>query len=397
MMKFAKKRIFIANTESEAVRMARESLGSNAVIISSRRIKKGGFLGLFAKKMVEVTAGVPVEEEKKRRIDFDILAQLLSRRHTEESAAPEKDGNTQSSDIAVQIQEMKNMIATFIEHTLPSKNGDMFFSTLPQSLKGLYNKMIENEVNEDIVKGIFSEFLKEIPKEEDLEDKEEVVNKLLEHVSRKIPVSGPIVVDSGKTPMVVVMVGPTGVGKTTTIAKLAAIYTLYERKDVALITADTYRVAAVEQLKTYGKIIGIPVEVVFTPQEIRQAVEEHMDADLILVDTAGRSQHDEMKMSELKAYIEGAEPTETHLVLSATTKYKDLEDAVERFSCVPLDKFVFTKLDETTTFGNILNIVVKYRYPLSYITNGQNVPNDIEVADSMKIARGLLGMEVFYD
>ncbi len=395
MMKFAKKRIFIANTESEAVRMAKESLGSKAVIISSRKIKKGGFLGLFAKRMVEVTAGVPVEEEKKKGVDFDILAQLIARRKAEADLVP-GNGSAQNNDLALQIQEMKDMIATFIEHSLPSKGGDMFFNTLPQSLKGLYSKMLENEVNEETVREIFGEFLKEIPKDDKLEDRDEIINKLLEHVSKRIPVSGPIEVNESKVPMVVVMVGPTGVGKTTTIAKLAAIYTLYERKDVALVTADTYRIAAVEQLKTYGKIIGIPVEVVFTPQEIRQAVEEHMDADLILIDTAGRSQHDEMKMSELKAYIEGAEPTETHLVLSATTKYKDLEDAVERFSCVPLDKFVFTKLDETTTFGNILNIVVKYKYPLSYITNGQNVPNDIEVADSMKIARGLLGMEVFH-
>jgi len=189
---------------------------------------------------------------------------------------------------------------------------------------------------------------------------------------------------------VVAFVGPTGVGKTTTIAKLAAIFALFEERKVALVTADTYRIAAVEQLKTYAKIIGIPIEVVFTPQEIRRAIERHLDAELILIDTAGRSHYDNMKMSELKSYIESSSPDEVHIVLSLNTKYRDLEEIIKRFGCIPLHKMVLTKLDETATFGNILNLARDFSIPISYVTNGQDVPKDIEVADPSKLAEVIL-------
>ena len=189
----------------------------------------------------------------------------------------------------------------------------------------------------------------------------------------------------------VMFIGPTGVGKTTTIAKLAAIYSLWERKKVLMLTADTYRIAAVEQLRTYARILGVPFEVVFSPQEIPEALAKHGDPDLVLLDTAGRSQRDARRMEELQALYRVFRPDAVHLVVSANMKYRDILDVVDRMGVVPVSCLLFTKLDETLTYGNILNAVLDFKKPLSFITTGQDVPNDIEVAEPDRIARLVAG------
>ncbi len=389
-MRIVKRRTFVAPTEAEAIKKAKDELGSDVVILGTRHFKKGGFLGLFAKKYVEVVVGIP---ERKRESDsrLELITRLLSEKRNISSpqiAGERKKEPTTNTDrieaLERDIKEVKELIGTFLgklseievaERTIPGRGGE--------ERGRLYEFLMDQEIKEKYVEDILRIFMDREAYAKGLpwKDLRKEVAKVL---SEFIKVS-PIALKETGT-QVVVFIGPTGVGKTTTIAKLAAIFALFEERKVALVTADTYRIAAVEQLKTYAKIIGIPIEVVFTPQEMRRAIERHLDAEVILIDTAGRSHYDSMRMSELKSYVEASFPDEVHLVLSLNTKYKDLEEIVKRFSCVPLGKMVLTKLDETSTFGNIFNLVRDFSLPISYITNGQDVPKDIEVADSLKLA-----------
>jgi flagellar biosynthesis protein FlhF len=183
------------------------------------------------------------------------------------------------------------------------------------------------------------------------------------------------------------------VGKTTTIAKLAANYRLREKRRVGLITVDTYRVAAVEQLRTYADIIDLPMEVVATPREMREAVARLNHLDLVLMDTAGRSPRDEVKIQELKSMLAEATPDEVHLVLSSTAGAKGLVGAAERFAEVGTTALLLTKLDEATSFGHLISLVQQCRLPVSYLTDGQNVPDDIQTAECRQLARLMLGIE----
>lgn len=203
-------------------------------------------------------------------------------------------------------------------------------------------------------------------------------------ISRRVAVAGPITVTPGQL-KTVALIGPTGVGKTTTIAKLAAHFALLESKRVALLTVDTYRIAAVEQLKTYSQIIGIPIRIAYSPAEVEPLVRQFIGYDLLLVDTAGRSQKHQAQLSELKLLTDSI-ACETHLVLSASTKEADMLDVTQRFSAVHVDRLIFSKLDETYTYGTLLAAAATTGIPLSYFTTGQRVPEDIEIADSRRLA-----------
>ena len=159
---------------------------------------------------------------------------------------------------------------------------------------------------------------------------------------------------------------------------------------MALITADTYRISAVEQLKTYSDIIGLPLEIVYSPVELRNAIRKFRTKGLILIDTAGRSQHNDFQMQELVELLAVEPSIEKHLVLSATTKEKDAMDVMDRFAPVKPDRLLFTKTDETETFGTVINLISNRRTPVSYLTNGQSVPDDIEAAGAETLARLLL-------
>jgi flagellar biosynthesis protein FlhF len=212
-------------------------------------------------------------------------------------------------------------------------------------------------------------------------------------IESEICVTGPINVTPGLR-RIVALVGPTGVGKTTTIAKLAANFRLREKRRVGLITVDTYRIAAVEQLRTYADIIDLPMEVVSTPKEMRAAVARLSNLDLILIDTAGRSPRDEVRIQELKSLLAEASADEVHLVLSSIGSATNLAKTAERFAEVGTTALLLTKLDESAGLGNLLPLLRASKLPLSYVTNGQNVPDDIQAADQRRLARMVLGMEV---
>lgn len=212
---------------------------------------------------------------------------------------------------------------------------------------------------------------------------------LEKYIRKAIRVANGITLYSNR-PKVVALIGPTGVGKTTTLAKIAARFVLEQGARVALITADTYRISAVEQLKTYSDILGLPLEIVYNPDALKRAIEKHKDKQLILIDTAGRSQYNEYQMKELSGLLNIDADIEKHLVMSATTKTSDGIELLENFSICQPDRVIFTKVDETGTHGIILNILHRRKVALSYVTNGQSVPDDIEPASVERLAELLL-------
>jgi flagellar biosynthesis protein FlhF len=205
-----------------------------------------------------------------------------------------------------------------------------------------------------------------------------------------LPTSGAIRRQKTGSPHVVALIGPTGVGKTTTVAKLAANLKLREKHRVGLITLDTYRIAAVDQLKRYADILGSPLRVVSGVEDLREAERAMADCDFILIDTAGRSPTDALKLSELKGLLDAAEPDEVHLVLSTVASPECLQLAISRFNDVRVDRLIFTKLDEAAHLGVVLNVVRKVNKSLSYVTTGQDVPDDIEVGRGRTLARRIL-------
>jgi flagellar biosynthesis protein FlhF len=286
--------------------------------------------------------------------------------------------------MAGQLGELHAMVEKLCERASAAPVHDM-----PESLFRVFTDMIEAEIDESIARGWIDELRKEGGTRK-LDDSALVKSRIATMLEDEISVAGPITTDANRC-RVVALVGPTGVGKTTTIAKLAANYRLREKRRVGLITVDTYRVAAVEQLRTYADIIDLPMEVVATPREMREAVSRMSDLDLVLMDTAGRSPRDEVKIQELKSMLGEAEPDEVHLVLSSTAGAKSLINTAERFADVGTTAMLLTKLDEAHGLGHLVSLVRGCRLPISYLTDGQNVPDDIRVAERRELAQRLLG------
>jgi flagellar biosynthesis protein FlhF len=246
-------------------------------------------------------------------------------------------------------------------------------------------ELIKSGVSTELIRKIL-DTLNTLP----LEGGNQTIKKRLgETLGRLIKFAGTLKMRKN-SPRIIALVGPTGVGKTTTTAKLAAMYALNRGNKVALITMDIFRVGAVEQLKTYSRIMGIPLEVASTPKELEKAVEKHSACDLIFIDTAGRSHKDKEKLDEMKNFLENKIPIEVYLCLSATTKDRELEEILSRFSIFQVSKVVFTKIDESESFGNMVNLLMRDNLQIAYFTTGQRVPEDIEVATSAKLAEMIL-------
>ncbi len=211
--------------------------------------------------------------------------------------------------------------------------------------------------------------------------------KLMEAVD----VTGP----APEGPKIWAFVGPTGVGKTTTLAKLAAHFRMKVTEKITLVTLDHYRIGAIEQLKTYAQILRLPLRTALQPQDLKAVLEENIHQDLILIDTVGRSPHDANGLAELKEFLTVHPQIENHLVLSAATKEKDLNQIVQRFNVLPVRSYVFTKIDETEEYVPLFNQLLRHKRPLSYFTNGQRVPEDIELATKVKMANLVLNTMVW--
>ena len=256
----------------------------------------------------------------------------------------------------------------------------------------VYRQLIDNEVDEKYVNQIMGEFEESLKKGSNVDS---LLAAIYQKIVLKMGVAETIKPVEGKT-KIIFFVGPTGVGKTTTIAKLASYYKLQKNLKVGFITSDTYRIAAVEQLRTYANILDAPLSVVYTIEEFNEAIRNFENYDMVFVDTAGRSQKNNEQCNEVFRLIDEGKMSdnmekEVYLVLSAATKYKDLLKICEVFGHIKNYKLIFTKLDETYSLGNILNIKLNTGATLSYIASGQVVPDDISTVDAQKIARSLLG------
>ena len=266
-------------------------------------------------------------------------------------------------------------------------------------LAKLYTQLLEQQVSDEIAYRVVGDVKAELTAEQ-LGNGTLVREKLMQKLEQLLPanmnangggVSRP---STGTGCRSICLIGPTGVGKTTTIAKLAAAFKLRQKQKVGLITIDTYRIAAVDQLRTYANIIGVPLKVVLTPTELVVAMKEMAECDTVLIDTAGRSPTDQLKLNELGQFIAAGKPTEVHLVLSSTTTQEAMEAALEHFSTVRTDpppQIIFTKLDEAISFGVLLNVARTASKVLSYVTTGQDVPDNIEVGQPRRLARLILG------
>lgn len=292
------------------------------------------------------------------------------------AASDESGKDEEIRDLQNQLEEMKAMLMEM------SRN-----KGAGEAVPTLQSAMQSQEVTEKIIQDMIAK----LNGTEILAPRNSVkaTNALEKYIRKAIRIANGITLYSSK-PKVVALIGPTGVGKTTTLAKIAAKFVLEQGARVALITADTYRISAVEQLKTYSDILGLPLEIVYNPEALRNAIEKHKDKQLILIDTAGRSQYNEYQMKELSGLLSIDADIEKHLVMSATTKTSDGVELLENFSICQPDRVIFTKVDETGTHGIILNILHRRKVALSYITNGQSVPDDIEPASVERLAELLL-------
>lgn len=380
---------------SEALAMVRRELGPNAAILQTR--KRRGILGWVpGGYRVEVTASASVNVPSRfGESAEDAPASIASELGTSElpaSILPQQAENFAASggelgaDLQRRINDLQSMVNDLCQRSAASGRQDV-----PQELFQLYADLIESEIPEELAREYIERIRAEATPEE-LADPLMVKAHVARIVESEIAVRGPIELEPGRR-HIVALVGPTGVGKTTTIAKLAANFRLRDKRKVGLITVDTYRIAAVEQLRTYADIIDLPMQVVSSPREMREAASRMSGMDLILMDTAGRSPRDEVKIHELKDFLHEAQATDVHLVLSAVTGASTLVRTAERFKVVGARGLILTKLDETTEMGNLLPLLRTGDFPLSYITNGQNVPDDIEAAQARRLTRLMLASE----
>jgi len=379
-----------AATMHEALMLVRRELGPDAAVLHTREVRARRLFGcLPGPRQIEVTASTEVNVPS-RLPRLSLAEQSLAPAAPLEPPPPPPPANTSAPPLAKEVQGQISDLHAMLED-LCRRSRNSGHADLPESLFRLFTDLIEADLGEELARELVERVRAEAPGTE-LADPLMLKARVARLIEAEVPVTGPIRVTPARR-RVVALVGPTGVGKTTTIAKLAAIYRLKEKRNVGLVTVDTYRIAAVEQLRTYADIIDLPMQVVSTPREMREAIRRLDGLDLILMDTAGRSPRDEIRIQELKAFLNEAAADEVHLVLSSVAAARTLELTAERFASVGTTSLIFTKLDEATGLGNLLSAVRKSNLPLSYLTNGQNVPDDIETAAPARVARLLLAME----
>lgn len=375
---------YVVNTMPEALQKIRADLGSNAVIINTKEVRTGGFLGMFTKKKVEVVAAADSEPEVepiRRKPDFARLEPRLEqgRRAYAENPPAKED------QLLKEIRQMKEMMQR-IAAASPDWVGSENEAVMPAVFRPFYDALRQRDVRDELAADIIKQAAGRMDGDVTEDQAKEAVKEVIASMLLRLPVE--LIRPESR---IVYFVGPTGVGKTTTIAKIAADLKLRQKKEIALVTSDTYRIAAVEQLRTYASILDVPLEVVFTPMELGKTIERMTDKDVILMDTAGRNFRSEMAVSELHSLFRAEEKKDLFLVLSLSMKYSDMKKVAENFHALGLEKVLFTKADETDTLGSIVNLLHDFPLSLSYITNGQDVPDDIVVADPYWIAEQLVG------
>ena len=386
-------RKFEAKTMTEALSLVKKEFGPDAVILSTGSSKLGsGSFGLFGSPMVEITAALDRNPPAGTKVidsytsSFNSLSPLSEDRQAALTAHAEDAGVLRE-----EIKDLRRLVAEMKEQKR-SKAGKVI--SLPEPFENIYSGMISAGVMPRLARKCVEKgamHLSNFGESKTIGRISLAKEAVAMEIMSLVKVSGDIKLGDKKG-KAVAFVGPTGVGKTTSIAKLAAKYSRIG-KDVALITIDTYRVGAVEQLKTYAKILKVPALVASNPRELREKIDHFRDKDLILIDTAGRSQRDQGQISFLREFFPGPEDKiELHLLMSATTHDSGISDIVKRFGSLPVQRHIFTKLDECSSFGSILNALARHKLNCSYFTTGQRVPEDLEAASPERMADLILSL-----
>jgi flagellar biosynthesis protein FlhF len=329
--------------------------------------------------------------ETPHRIDNEKVSQSANQAAGLQAAAKALSEEGESTnELSVKLDVLQKMV-----ESLAQKSNFRNADEVPSELFEIYTQLIDADIDDDLARELICNLRQQCTPEQ-LHDSAGSRALLAAMVEADIQCAPPIQTEVGRR-RVVALVGPTGVGKTTTIAKLAANFRLRDGVKMGLVTVDTYRIAAVEQLRTYAEIIDLPMKVVTSPQEMRRALDELSDLDLILIDTAGRSPRDELKIQELKSLLNEANVDEVHLVMSLTASVRSIKMTCDQFSSVSPTSLILTKLDEAVGAGSLLSVSRDVRLPFSYLTTGQDVPEDIEPANASRIARLVLGEDRLFD
>lgn len=402
---------FTGKTEEEATEAAKKELGNGLVIMNVREVKKKGLFSFLSPKQIEVTAALEDEAPLKPAANSTRRPEEM-----EKGTAKTVSARNSTENIEKKLDSLQTLLESQLNGRQPGTDKDKTEED-PKALQGseaeqgsekqeqseeeqnpeqdkfirlLYNKMLDNEMDEKYVNSILEDASK--TKKADLP-----FDYLLANIYQKMVLKfgkSDGITPSEDGPKIVWFIGPTGVGKTTTIAKLAGKYCVEDKKKVALLTADTYRIAAAEQLRTYANILETPFRVIYTPEELQTAVDDYWDCDYIFIDTAGRSHQNADQLEKMKEMVAGLKRPENYqvfLVLSATTKYRDLQRIADCYGKIAKFELIFTKLDETEAVGNLLNMKLYTDAPIAYVTCGQNVPDDMEMFNPQKTVKQILG------
>ncbi|WP_210363835.1 flagellar biosynthesis protein FlhF [Bacillus sp. REN3] len=375
---------YTASSMPEAMMKVRSELGSDAVILNSKTLQSHGFFGLFKKNSIEVIAAIDPEltssprQHAKERVEPGTFRSQQSRVPEERRAA----GNQEDNELLKEISQLREMLQdTGLENKLAVP--------LPAPIKSQVEWLAGQEVDPEYINELTASLLERWYVSGAAEEERKVRQWCAEEIKGKLSNYS----FGGLTfrKKFINVVGPTGVGKTTTLAKIAAESVLKHNKKVAFITTDTYRIAAIEQLKTYAGILDVPIEVCYNLEDFKEAADKFDEYDHIFIDTAGRNFRNKKYVEDLKRAIDFGHEMETFLVLSLTAKQRDMEEIYRQFSLIAIDRFIFTKLDETAMHGSMLNMINKFSTGAAYLTNGQDVPDDLIAASPGIIAETILG------
>jgi len=387
---------YIVDDLQQAMDNARRELGSDAVMMTQKKVRKKGFMNLFRKPGYEVQFAY---DETKTPSAKKMSASTAQKEENLPGGFlhPEDKGwgyKTHKSNVAIidkeQVDKLNNRIDTF-ETTLADfldkfkyVKKDITFD-YPEEVEKLLGKLIESQVGEELAHSLAKQTDKMLKEKPGTNATEIMEHLLLEQFGR----AEPILLRKFQQRVILVL-GPTGVGKTTTIVKLAADFSVKQKKTVGIINTDTYRIGAKEQVQTYGDIMGIPVEIVYHSHELEKAMENLSDREVIFVDTVGKPPGDEEHKEDLLEIVRILKPEDTLLCLAATTSFSSIKEMVDTYGIIDNYRVLITKLDETKYRGSLLNIRSYTQKPLAYVTTGQNVPDDIEVADIEQIVKQLI-------
>ncbi|GEL75860.1 flagellar biosynthesis protein FlhF [Tenuibacillus multivorans] len=366
---------YTAPTMPEAMKVVRQDLGQSAVILNSREQRTRGFLGLFRKKYIEVFAAVdpnPGIEPQTNRIKRPI-------KETFEVRQPVNNARESNDDILKEIKALKTQL----------NQQETKKTMLPLPIQNIHSQLENQELNHSVINEVVPILLEQYYSKHN-DDPQSLMTYVKHYFLTKLKDDNAFSKHDSKARWIYLL-GATGVGKTTTIAKLAASSSIASGKRIAFITLDTYRIAAIDQLKTYAKILNVPVEVAYNLQDFEKAKEKFKDYDIVFIDSAGRNYLKDEYINRIQDFVTFGENEEIYCVLSLTSKQKDLDQIFQRFSKLNIDRVIFTKADETSQFGTIYNLWKKYKFKISYITFGQSVPDDIQEATPELIADLIVG------